>query len=136
MLNTLLRLIRCRPVARAMRGLRFEENKKVLIMRQPALTRLNTLTLLAVTALSVSNLLVGLMQGNRFLVGASALLAAAFAIIYYRRIQLDPEPDDAPAETAPNAVKRHRQFPIWMFIGVLFVMFPAMLWFVQDARVS
>ncbi|MEL7041444.1 MAG: hypothetical protein AAGL90_07960 [Pseudomonadota bacterium] len=119
-----------------MRDLRFEENKKVLIMRQPALTRLNTLTLLAVTALSVSNLLVGLMQGNRFLVGASALLAAAFAIIYYRRIQLDSEPDDAPAETAPAPVKRHRQFPIWMFIGVLFVMFPAMLWFVQDARVS
>lgn len=104
--------------------------------------RLSPFTLLAVTALAVSNLMVGLLQGNTFLVLASSLISIAFAFVYAARSgmipsgwmdQIGPKPNKA--ESAASTAKRPiSQFPLWMFLAVIFVLMPAMLLFLQAAE--
>jgi len=96
---------------------------------------INTFTLLAVTTLAFSNMLVGLMQNNTFLVLASAVLSAAFALVYSNKIGLlriwkrqSVRPSQNGAAAAPK-----KRFPIWLFLMVLFVLMPMVLVFLQTA---
>ncbi|MEM9571391.1 MAG: hypothetical protein AAF996_07995 [Pseudomonadota bacterium] len=104
--------------------------------------RLSPFTLLAVTALAVSNLMVGLLQGNTFLILASSLISIAFALVYAARSgmipsnwldQFWPTPNKSEtAEPSPNRPKSH--FPLWMFLAVIFVLMPAILLFLQSVE--
>lgn len=97
--------------------------------------RINTFTLLAVTTLAFSNMLVGLMQNNTFLVLASAGLSAAFALVYSNKIGLIrwwSHDSAAPRNGAAKGQSKGR-FPIWLFLTVLFVLMPMVLLFVQQA---
>lgn len=86
----------------------------------------NTLMLLAVTSLAVSNMFVGIVNNNRFLIAASALLAAAFAFAYLFRTRLfNPF-------TARSTQERYGpKLPIWIYGVVLFVALPAVVAFMQ-----
>lgn len=101
--------------------------------------RLSPYTLLATTALAVSNLIVGILQNNTFLILASAVISGAFAIVYAHKsgmIRLT----NAPIKTA-NAADEARlskaskganpRFPLWLFLAVIFVLMPAILLFLQ-----
>lgn len=96
-------------------------------------------TLLAVTALAVSNLLVGILQGNSFLIAASSVISAAFAFVYAVRSGMLPAnwlpgvwPKDGISDaTGPRASTRSR-FPLWMFLGLIFVVMPTVLLFLQS----
>lgn len=97
--------------------------------------RINTFTLLAVTTLAFSNMLVGLMQNNTFLVLASAVLSGAFALVYSNKIgliRLWTHAPDAARSHAAAGPSRGR-FPIWLFLTVLFVLMPMVLLFLQQA---
>ena len=98
---------------------------------------LSPYTLLAVTALAVSNLMVGIMQSNTFLILASAGLSAAFALVYAYKSGMiprseQPADEDRPSgDTEPSA---RTKFPLWLFIAVIFVMMPAVLLFLQTVE--
>lgn len=97
---------------------------------------LSPFTLLATTTLAVTNLMVGLMQNNTFLVLASASISAALAIVYSAKIGLIPSPtktDDTPAKASGDATMRRSKFPLWLFIAVLFGIMPFALLFLQFA---
>ena len=84
------------------------------------------LTLLATTALAVSNLIVGILQDNRFLVFASAVLAAVFATVYLLRIHR-PEVFSVLRSAAWGKQSDDRQrLPLWVFAAILFVILPAL----------
>lgn len=96
-------------------------------------------TLLAVTALAVSNLMVGILQGNTLLILASSALSAGFAYVYAGRSGMIPGRGGALRETPPPepdaesgaAIVAKRRFPLWLFLAVIFVMMPAILLFLQ-----
>ncbi len=102
----------------------------------PSNLRLSPYTLLATTALAVSNLIVGIIQNNTFLILASAIISGAFAIVYAHKsgmIRLTNGPAE-PAENelasgAPQDAKP--RFPLWLFLAVIFVLMPAILLFLQ-----
>lgn len=95
----------------------------------------NSLTILAVLALSVSNLFVGITTQNKMLVLASAGFSMALAVLYIIRDLVKsrqaaaPGPDGAVNPSNPS--NERRPFPIWVFIGVLFVGLPAVYTLVQ-----
>lgn len=101
--------------------------------------RLSPFTLLAVTALAVSNLFVGVLQGNSFLILASSLISICFALVYAARSGMIPAnwiedlwPKGAVQDGAAATEPRPRsQFPLWMFVAVIFVLMPAILLFLQ-----
>ena len=104
--------------------------------------RLSPFTLLAVTALAVSNLFVGLLQGNSFLILASSLISICFALVYAARSgmipstwieDLWPEGTDKDDEAKPEPRPRSK-FPLWMFVALIFVVMPAILLFLQTAE--
>lgn len=90
---------------------------------------INTLTLLATTSLAVSNLFVGLMTANAFLIAASAVLAGAFAIAYSFRTRLFSRG----STTKPSAQQLGMgiRMPIWVFPAFLLVFLPSLIWFLQ-----
>ncbi|MEL6859727.1 MAG: hypothetical protein AAFO74_15165 [Pseudomonadota bacterium] len=99
--------------------------------------RLSPFTLLATITLAVTNLMVGIMQNNTFLVLASAGISAALAIVYSAKIGLLPmlnwparaaEGDPLP-KTGPKS-----KFPLWLFIALLFGILPFALLFLQFAQ--
>ena len=104
--------------------------------------RLSPFTLLAVTALAVSNLMVGLLQGNTFLVLASSLISIAFALVYAARSGMIPSewldrvwPRGSNSESTETSSKQPvSRFPLWMFLAVIFVLMPAILLFLQSVE--
>ena len=97
---------------------------------------LSPFTLLATTTLAVTNLMVGLMQNNTFLVLASASISAALAIVYSAKIGLIPTPaknDESSSKASADATRRQSRFPLWLFIAVLFGIMPFALLFLQFA---
>ena len=104
--------------------------------------RLSPFTLLAVTALAVSNLFVGVLQGNRFLILASSVISICFALVYAARSgmipsrwieDLWPNTPDSEIETSPAPHAKSR-FPLWMFLALIFVLMPAILLFLQSVE--
>ncbi|MEL7109177.1 MAG: hypothetical protein AAGL99_07915 [Pseudomonadota bacterium] len=98
---------------------------------------LSPYTLLAVTALAISNLMVGIMQSNTFLILASAGLSAAFALVYAYKsgmIPRSPNPDNVDESTSETEPSPTRKFPLWLFVAVIFVMMPAVLLFLQTVE--
>lgn len=98
--------------------------------------RLSPYTLLATTALAVSNLIVGIIQNNTFLILASTIISGAFAVVYAHksgmiRLTNDPVvPADDENSSAPLASTKTR-FPLWLFLALMFVLMPAILLFLQ-----
>lgn len=86
----------------------------------------NTLMLLAVTSLAVSNMFVGIVTNNRFLVASSALLAGAFAFAYVYRTQLFHRFRVRSVVTGYGP-----KLSIWVYVGVLFIALPAFIAFMQ-----
>lgn len=105
-------------------------------------SRRSPFALLAVTALAISNLMVGVLQGNTLLILASSLLSGGFAYVYAVRSGMisglrsgrsesgeqDSDPDPAPASDAKS------RFQLWLFLAFLFVMMPAILLFLQTVE--
>lgn len=97
-------------------------------------------TLLAVTALSISNLMVGILQANSFLMLASAGLAAAFAWVYalksgmlnFGKSDSNAQSTAKLAELSSITKAKSKRFPLWLFIAVIFVMMPAALLFLEQ----
>jgi len=95
----------------------------------------NSLTLLAVLTLSVSNLFVGISSQNKLLVLASAAVSAALAALYIVRelIQTRTDAEDNSGE-ATSSLRRSAppaRFPLWVFVVILFIVLPALMWFLQ-----
>ncbi len=85
----------------------------------------NTILLLAAASMSVSNICVGLVTQNRFLIAASALLAAAFAGSYIFRTKLFVRAERGdPTALGPR-------LPIWVFPAILFIALPALMVFMR-----
>ena len=95
----------------------------------------NTLTILAVLSLSVSNLFVGLSTQNTLLIAASSAISATLAGLYLLR-------DRFPSLSTSRSVRtkqklnadiplRPKPFPLWVFLLVLFLVLPALLLFLQ-----
>ena len=84
------------------------------------------LTLLATTALAVSNLIVGILQDNRFLVFASAILAAVFAAVYLLRIHRPEVFGVLKSAARGTQSQTSRRLPLWIFAAILFVILPAL----------
>jgi len=105
----------------------------------PPNVRLSPFTLLATTALAVSNLIVGVLQNNTFLILASAVISGAFAIVYAHKsgmLRLTNAPAKQPIansdETSVDAAASAKpRFPLWLFLAVIFVLMPAILLFLQ-----
>ncbi|MEL6826125.1 MAG: hypothetical protein AAFN91_07760 [Pseudomonadota bacterium] len=99
-------------------------------------------TLLAVTALAISNLMAGVMQGNTLLILASSVLSGGFAYVYAVRSGMisgiwseksemsQPEANLDPAVSSDA----QRRFPLWLFLGFIFLMMPAILMFLQTVE--
>jgi len=99
---------------------------------------INKFTLLAVTTLAFSNMLVGLMQNNTFLVLASAALSAAFAIFYSNKLGLVRLKSSANSSEQPESAKTgapRRRFPLWMFLALIFILMPFVLLVLQRATI-
>jgi len=100
---------------------------------------LSPYTLLAVTALSISNLIVGLLQANSFLILSSASLSAAFAFVYAvksgmlditnRKVATSGDSQTANPGSTPETTAK--PFPLWMFVALIFVLMPAILLFLE-----
>lgn len=92
----------------------------------------NSLTLLAVLALSVSNLFVGISTQNKPLILASAAISAALAIFYIAREMIATRQGDPGSARAPVGVVAknpvNSKVPIWVFVAILFVILPAIMW--------
>lgn len=103
----------------------------------PVNVRLSPFTLLATTALAVSNLIVGILQNNTFLILASAVISGAFAIVYahksgmIRLTHAPRKPAEGAAETEAAGAGASSKFPLWLFLAVIFVLMPAILLFLQ-----
>lgn len=105
----------------------------------PDKLRISPFTLLATTALAVSNLIVGLLQNNTFLVLASAVISAAFAAVYAHRsgmVRILPGPKNSASAVAPEGSEiakpsTSKHFPLWLFLAVIFILMPAILLFLQ-----
>ena len=89
------------------------------------------LTLLTTTALAVSNLIVGILQENTFLIAASAVLAGVFAVVYLLRMH-------RPGVFAKLSLGRgnfrsrgKQRFPLSVFVAILFVALPALFIFIR-----
>ena len=94
------------------------------------------LTLLATTALAVSNLIVGILQDNRFLVFASAILAAVFAAVYLLRIHY-PDVFSVLRSAARGTQSRNRQrLPLWVFAAILFVILPGLFMLMRYLQID
>lgn len=95
----------------------------------------NSLTLLAVLALSVSNLFVGISTQNKPLILASAAISAGLALFYIARELLDAQRGETDsAQGSSNALADatpRTKTPIWVFIAILFVILPAIMWVLQ-----
>nr|WP_070960285.1 hypothetical protein [Hyphomonas sp. Mor2] len=95
----------------------------------------NSLTLLAVLALSVSNLFVGITTQNKLLILASAAISAALAIFYifreWMRQRMGAEEEAVAAPAATNGLQRPARFPLWVFVVILFIILPALMWFLS-----
>ena len=109
-------------------------------MSEPHSTRsnppLSPYTLLATTALAVSNLIVGIIQNNTFLILASAIISGAFAIVYAHKsgmIRLTNGPAaEVENDVSTDASKGTKgRFPLWLFLALIFVLMPAILLFLQ-----
>ena len=92
----------------------------------------NSLTLLAVLALSVSNLFVGISTQNKPLILASAAISAALAIFYIARELIAAKRGEAESagETGgalTRATPTAKQ-SIWVFGTILFIILPAVMW--------
>ncbi|MEL6728439.1 MAG: hypothetical protein AAFY12_10400 [Pseudomonadota bacterium] len=94
------------------------------------------MTLLATTALAVSNLMVGLMTGNAFLIAASAILAATFASAYAIRNNMIPSFQLIEEKETLGPSLAANRFPIWVFLALLFIAMPAMMWFLEFNGIS
>lgn len=100
----------------------------------PENVRLSPFTLLATTALAVSNLIVGVLQNNTFLILASAIISGAFAIVYAHKsgmIRLTEAPNRAVEMNETAEAGASSNFPLWLFVAVIFVLMPAILLFLQ-----
>ena len=96
----------------------------------------SNLTLLAIIALSVSNLFVGISTGNGALVMASALISAALAGYYLFKIrkQVGAEQQRGLGATAtPRDTIERAPFPFWAFLIILFMVLPGLYWFIHFA---
>lgn len=95
----------------------------------------NSLTILAVLALSVSNLFVGITTQNKLLILASAAISAALAVLYIVKelTQSGKQLSRARANVSGGAQKtvRPAPFPLWVFGTILFIVLPALLVFLQ-----
>lgn len=95
----------------------------------------NTLTIVAVLALSISNLFVGISTQNALLIIASSVISATLAGLYLVRGQVQaaaPASMRAKAQSEQaKALPRARPFPLWTFGLVLFVVLPLLLVFLQ-----
>lgn len=95
----------------------------------------NSLTLLAVLALSVSNLFVGISTQNKLLILASAAISAGLAIFYIARELIRARADAGqPAQQpghSPSDARTRTRFPLWVFVVILFIILPALMWFLQ-----
>ena len=95
----------------------------------------NSLTLLAVLALSVSNLFVGITTQNKLLILASAGISASLALVYIARdlIAARQMPDEAAVkpDPRPSGALTRTRFPLWVFVVILFIILPALMWFMQ-----
>ncbi|MEO0606838.1 MAG: hypothetical protein AAFY82_01305 [Pseudomonadota bacterium] len=95
----------------------------------------NTLTIVAILALSVSNLFVGITTQNALLIIASSVISAALAGLYFVRSELPSTAQDAAARKSQTGraktLPRARPFPLWTFGLVLFLVLPALLVFLQ-----
>lgn len=94
--------------------------------------QLNTLMLLAITTLSASNMLVGILTQNTFLIIASAVLAAAFAGIYLLRTRLFANRSKSVLSSKGNTSGYGPKLPIWVFPVILFVALPGLLLLMQS----
>jgi len=102
----------------------------------PPKSNRSPLTLLATTALAISNLIVGILQDNRFLVFASAVLAAVFAAVYLLRIH-KPEVFGVLRSAAQGSrSKRGQRLPLWVFAAILFVILPALFLLMRYLQVE
>lgn len=94
-----------------------------------------TLTLLAVLSLAVSNLFVGLVTKNTYLVLASSAISAVLAVLYLVRspAQRSAKPGRGADRhlSASQALARRRVFPLWVFAAILFIILPILLVFLQ-----
>lgn len=95
----------------------------------------NSLTILAVLALSVSNLFVGITTENKLLILASAAISASLAILYIVREltgsgNKPPRARDGSGTAARHGV-RPAPFPLWVFGAILFIALPSLLVFLQ-----
>lgn len=92
----------------------------------------NSLTLLAILALSVSNLFVGISTQNKPLVLASAAISAALAVFYIvRELIATRRGEDAHTQAPAGVVAKATlttTIPIWVFVMILFVILPAIMW--------
>jgi ABC-type enterochelin transport system permease subunit len=87
----------------------------------------NTIVLLAAASMAVSNMFVGIATQNRFLIAASALLAAAFAGSYVFRTKLFVRTERKdPTAYGPR-------MSIWVFPTILFIALPALMVFMNYA---
>ncbi|MFN3214073.1 MAG: hypothetical protein ACE37M_13295 [Henriciella sp.] len=97
----------------------------------PAQAQRSPLTLLATTALAVSNLIVGILQENRFLIAASAALAGLFAVVYLVRIHRPELFEKFSLGRGKTGSRGRRKFPLSVFVAILFVALPALFLFMQ-----
>jgi membrane associated rhomboid family serine protease len=97
----------------------------------PAQAQRSPLTLLATTALAVSNLIVGILQENTFLIAASAVLAGVFAVIYLLRIHRPEIVAKLSLGRSKMAPWRRQRFPLSVFVAILFVALPALFVFMR-----
>lgn len=98
----------------------------------PPRNQLNTLMLLAITTLSASNMLVGILTQNTFLIIASAILAAAFAIIYLLRTRLFTARSRSALGSKETTGIYGPKLPIWLFPAILFIALPGLLLLMQS----
>ena len=97
----------------------------------------NSLTLFAVLLLSVSNLFVGISTQNKVLILASAAISAALALVYIgkeliqKRLEANQDPAEALAISQSQSPGRPARFPLWVFVVILFIVLPALIWFLQ-----
>lgn len=101
----------------------------------------NSLTLFAALLLSVSNLFVGISTQSKVLILASAAISAALALVYIgkeliqKRLEANQDPAEALAiSQRPSQFQspaRPARFPLWVFVVILFIVLPALIWFLQ-----